>query len=318
MILQDASVYVGIDVSKRSLHVADSHAERIVVMDNDSAGIRRLLSHLKELKPRQVCLEATGGYERPLVERLTAAGYPVSVVNPRQVRDFARAANQLAKTDEIDARIIARFAERMQPSPSPIRSQSQQKLQDLRTRRRQINDMLVQEKNRLGTMRDADVRRLIEKAVKLYRNQLEEVDREIQRRIEQDPQLAERARLIESVPGVGAVTAAMLVAELPELGSLNRGQIARLTGLAPINRDSGDFRGRRMTGGGRSHVRTALYMPALVAVRCNPSLKAFYRRLVDQGKQKLVALVAAMRKLLCILNVMIRDQQPWQNTQQNA
>lgn len=314
----DSSLYIGIDVSKRLLHVASSDSSRVIVHDNEPSGIRKLIDFLRSIQTALVCLEATGGYERLLVQTLVQAGFKVAVVNPRLIRDFARATNRLAKTDRIDAQIIALFAQKMQPSPTPLLSQSQRNIQDLQTRRRQINEMIVQEKNRLDTMHHPKIRRLIEKAIKLYKEQLDEIDQELKEAIKDNPELFAKVNLIQSVPGLGMITAAKLVADLPELGQINRAQIARLTGLAPINRDSGTYRGKRMTGGGRTHVRTALYMPTLVAIKHNPFLKDYYQRLLKNGKQKLVAIVATMRKLLCILNSIVRNNIPWKNVQTNT
>jgi transposase len=302
---------VGIDVSKHNLDVACSNHPSVQTFANTSAGLRQLLTSLKERQPQLVCLEATGGYERALVDRLHQEQIDVAVVNPRQIRDFARAGNQLAKTDAIDARIIAEFARTMQPRVTPPLSNSRRQLLDLAARCRQVTRMIVQEKNRLDTTLDKGIRQMIQQAIRLYERQLDTLRQKQQQLIEDDEQTQTKARIIASVPGLGPATVAVLIAELPELGTLNRRQIARLVGVAPTNRDSGTLRGKRTTGGGRAEIRTALFMPTVVAKQYNPTIKGYYDRLVENGKPKMVALIASMRKLLSILNVMIREQTPW-------
>ena len=303
--------FIGIDVAKGKLDLASSESEHVQSFEYNKNGLKKLIGFIDECKPQLVCLEATGGWERKLVVALHEHNFDVAVVNPRQIRDFARATNQLAKTDEIDARIIARFAKLMRPRITPKLSESQQKLRDLTARRRQINKLLVQEKNRLATTHDKQIQKLIRQAIRFYERQLETVRKAQLKIIQEDKQTQERARIISSVPGLGPATVATLISELPELGQLNRKQIARLIGVAPTNRDSGTLRGKRTTGGGRVDVRNALYMPTIVAKKHNAKIKAFYERLVANGKSKMVALIAAMRKLITILNVMIRDQKSW-------
>lgn len=310
--------FAGIDVSQHQLDVALADQSFTKTFDYSTAGLQRLTEFLEEHAPQLVCLEATGGLERPLVEHLQARGFDVAVVNPRQIRDFARAANQLAKTDALDARLIAQFAERMQPRLTPPLDEFRRKLLDLTSRRRQVRHMLVQEQNRLGTTVDKDLRRMIRQALRLYEQQRRELDDRIAALIEQNAQLQSQARLLRSVPGIGPATVGVLLAELPELGQLNRQQIARLVGVAPTNRDSGTLRGKRTTGGGRVTLRNALFMPTIVATQHNPRIRAFYQQLLKRGKTKMVALIAAMRKLLVILNVMARTQQPWRNSTQHA
>ena len=302
---------IGIDVAKGKLDLASSESEHVQSFEYNKNGLKKLIGFIDECKPQLVCLEATGGWERKLVVALHEHNFDVAVVNPRQIRDFARATNQLAKTDEIDARIIARFAKLIRPRITPKLSESQQKLRDLTARRRQINKLLVQEKNRLGTTHDKQIQKLIRQAIRFYERQLETVRKAQLKIIQEDKQTQERARIISSVPGLGPATVATLISELPELGQLNRKQIARLIGVAPTNRDSGTLRGKRTTGGGRVDVRNALYMPTIVAKKYNSKIAAFYERLVANGKSKMVALIAAMRKLITILNVMIRDQKSW-------
>jgi transposase len=301
--------YVGIDVSKASFDVAvegENGVQHFLAADTP-----RLIAWLQSLAPAVVCLEATGGWERPLVDALHAAALPVAVVNPRQVRDFARALGQLAKTDRLDARVIARFAATMKPMLCEKPSENQDKLRGLRTRRNQVVDMLTQEKNRLGITRDLAMRDFIEQAIELYDKQLRQLEEQMQQLMSEDPELRYKAQLLTSVPGVGQVTAGTLLAEMPELGSLNRCEVAKLAGVAPINRDSGTLRGKRMIGGGRAPVRRALYMATLVASRHNPVIRDHYQHLLRRGKKKLLALNACMRKLLLILNAIVKNQQSW-------
>jgi transposase len=311
-------LYVGVDVAKRELQVSHDDSAQTRVFANHEAGHRALVRWLPQKRPCVICLEATGGYERGLVNALHQAELPVAVVNPAQVRAFAKARGRLAKTDRIDAQLLADFARCLAPRLTPRCSQNQQKLQDLRARRRQISDVLVQEQNRRGFVKDPFLRRLVDEAIDLYRRHLQQIDRELDNLVDSDPALCQHRNLLLSVPGIGVTTATMLVAELPELGTLNRQQIARLVGLAPLNRDSGTFRGHRMIQGGRKSVRTGLFMATLVATKYNPWLRTFYQRLLTQGKKKIVALVAAMRKLLCALNLMIREQKPWRINTQNS
>ena len=315
---QHNTLCVGIDVSKDKFDVAVAGRSAVTTFPYSAAGLKKLTALLQQHAAGLVCLEATGGLERRLVEHLHQLGVNVAVVNPRRIRDFARAEDQFAKTDAIDARNIARFAEHMQPRFTPPVSPRQRKLLDLTSRRRQVQHVLVQEQNRLGTAADKDVRRLIRQAIRLYENQLAKVDEQIAQLIDEDEQLQAKAALLKSVPGIGPATVGALLAELPELGQLNRREIARLVGVAPTNRDSGKLRGRRTTGGGRAQLRKALFMSTLVATKYNLKIRAFYERLLARGKTKMVALIAAMRKLLTILNIIVREQQPWQQTAQEA
>lgn len=315
---QHTTCFAGIDVSKFKLDVAFSHHSTVTTFEYSTAGLNRLVKFLQQHEPHVVCLEATGGLERTLVDLLQKQGFAVAVVNPRQVRDFARAINQLAKTDSLDAHAIALFAERVQPRITPPVEEFRRKLLDLTTRRRQVRHMILQEQNRLGTTCDKILRRMIQQAVRLYERQGRDLDNRIASLIERNERFGTQAKLLLSVPGIGPATTCVLIAELPELGQLNRQQIARLVGLAPTNRDSGTLRGKRTTGGGRTTLRTALYMPTVVAIRHNPRIRAFYNRLRDAGKATMVALVAAMRKLLVILNTMTRNQQPWKTISNNT
>jgi transposase len=309
---------IGIDVSKEKLDVAGLHPSRVLTLQYSSAGLKQLLASLQEIQPGLVCLEATGGLERPLVDALHRQEVPVAVVNPRQIRDFARARNQLAKTDQIDARIIAQFGELLKPRTTAPLTETQQKLRDLTTRARQVNKLLIQEKNRLGTTIDKDIQKMIRQAIRLYEKQLQTVRAAQQELIDQDATAQASAKIIASVPGLGPASVSVLISELPELGTLNRQQIARLVGVAPTNRDSGTLRGKRTTGGGRTAIRNALYMPIIVAKQYNSKIKMFYDRLLENGKPKMVALIACMRKLLTILNVMIREGKTWNEQPQNA
>lgn len=304
-------ITVGIDVAKQSFDVATNQSREVCHYTYDGYGLRTFIKQLRTIKPQLVVMEATGGLERRLHHQLAQAGFNVAIVNPRQVRDYARAFNQLAKTDKIDARIIASFAQAISPRPSHLPTKCEEKLQSLITRRRQVINGRTRESNRLDRTPDADMRAMIRQAMALYKRQLEKINHKIARIIEENTDLQNRAAILQSAPGIGPATTGTLIAELPELGQLNRQEIAKLVGVAPINRDSGMMRGKRITGGGRICVRNALYMATLVATRHNPTICAFYQRLLKNGKSKMIALVACMRKLLTILNIMIRENQPW-------
>jgi transposase len=303
-------VFVGIDVSKDRLDVATHPEPSSWSVTNDEAGIEDLVQRLLPLQPVRVVLEATGGYEIPAVAALAAAKLPVAVVNPRQARDFARAAGLLAKTDRIDAMALARFADAMKPEIRPIPDAQAQELGALIARRRQVIQMLTAEKNR----RQQAPKRLhkeIDRHIAWLEEALRRLDGELQKMIRNSPVWREKDDLLQSVAGIGPKTSAILIAELPELGRLNRQEIAKLAGLAPMNRDSGRFRGERHIQGGRAMVRSALYMATFAAIRWNPVITAFYKRLRDDGKEFKVAVTACMRKLLVRLNAMLRDRVPW-------
>ena len=304
-------LFVGIDVSKEWCDAAVDGRSEVQRHSADEQGLAELVSTMRAFHPKLIAMEASGGCEIPFLRALQAAGLPVAVVNPRQIRDFARAMNRLAKTDRIDAQVIARFAAMMQPSPAEIPGENQEKLKALQTRRQQVVDSLTQEKNRLTATRDLSMRRRIEQVIEVYQQQLTELNDELKQAVQADPKLQQQAELLTSVPGVGPATAHALLAEMPELGKLNRRQTASLAGLAPRNRDSGKFRGKRMISGGRRSVRRAVYMATLVATKHHPLIRAHYQRLLQQGKKKLVALIACMRKLLNILNSLLKTQQPW-------
>ena len=304
---------IGIDISKHSFDVFVLEKNKELVLTNDSEGIFKCVELCQKIQPGLVVMEATGGYEMPLASHLQAEGFGVAIINPRRIRDFARALGQMAKTDKIDAQVIAKFAATLEPTPHELISDNSRKLKALIARRKQLLGMHTAELNRMDHAFDNEVKQSIEAIVKAIEKQLDKVDKETDDVIRQMPELKQKAEFLQSIPGIGKTTAHMLVAELPELGILNRRQIAALVGLAPINRDSGAFRGKRMTGGGRKHVRTKLYMPTLVATQFNPVIKKYYRSLVDErGKCKMIALTAAMRKLLCIMNTMLKNSQYWQ------
>lgn len=312
------SSYVGIDVSKDSLDAAllvgqegdEAIAERF---DNTSAGRRALVERLNSRAVERVVLEATGGYERLAVAELAAAGLPLVVVNPRQVRDFAKALNLLAKTDRIDAWVLARFAQRIRPPERALPDADGLLLKDLLARRAQLIEMRTMEANRLGQARSKRIAQDVEAALAFLDRRLEKLDDELDDRLRRSPVWQEKLDLLKTVPGIGPQTARTLVVELKELGDCSRQAIAALVGVAPMNRDSGTLRGRRMIVGGRSVVRSALYMAALSATRWNPTIRAHYAKLRAAGKRFKVALVACMRKLLTILNAILRERKPWRN-----
>lgn len=301
---------VGIDVAKRQVEVAVRPSGERWTATTDAIGLAALVERLRGVAPGLIVLEATGGYETAVVAALSAAALPVVVVNPRQVRAFARAVGKLAKTDAIDAAVLAHFAEAVKPEVRPLPDDLTQQLQDWLGRRRQLLEMIVAEEHRLALARPG-LRRQIQKHVEWLRAQLRDVDGELRTLIRESPAWREQDDLLRTVPGVGPVLATTLLANLPELGRLNRKQIAALVGVAPLNRDSGEHRGKRAIWGGRAPVRTALYMAAVAALRCNPVIREFYDRLCAAGKARKVALTACMRKLLTILNAMTRRRTGW-------
>lgn len=304
------AVFVGVDVSKDRLdaHVLPS-GEAFAVARN-GAGVAELVARLKDLSPALIALEATGGFETVVAAGLAAAALPVVVVNPAQVRHYAQALGKRAKTDPIDALVIARFAEATRPVPRPLPDETTQLLADLVARRRQIVEMMAAEGQR-ERRADGRLKKSIARLRKALEKELAELDGEIDDHMRGTPAWAEKEDLLSSVPGVGPVIARTLIAELPELGALGRKQIAALAGLAPYTRQSGQWRGRSFIGGGRKTVRSVLFVGAMVAARYNPTLKAFRDRLVESGKPKIVAMIAVARKLLTILNAIIRDKKPW-------
>jgi transposase len=300
--------FVGIDVSKANLDVACWKSKEYKRYSNNPKGIQDLVEWLKELQPELIVLEATGGLELPLVVELAYAKMPVAVVNPRRIREFARSIGQLAKTDKLDAKVIAHFGAATHPEARKLPTQEEEKLSALMTRRRQVIEMLTAERNRLHSARFAMQER-IEMHITWLEKELQDLDDEISKFIQQSPLWKEKDALLKSVPGVGPVTSATILAMLPELGTLNRQKIAALVGVAPVNKDSGKRQKKRRVFGGRANVRCVLYMAALSATKHNPKIKCFYDRLIRMGKEKKVALTACMRKLLVILNAIIRQNQ---------
>jgi transposase len=308
--------WVGIDVSKGRLDAAAAPGgERLSVAADE---LQRLVSWVGKRRPQLIVLEATGGYEREAVAALAAKGWAVAVVNPRQVRDFARATGKLAKTDAIDAGVLASFAEAVRPEPRRLRDAESEALRDLVVRRRQLLDMRKAERNRLETALSAEVKRGVERHLVWLDGEIAQADDDLDRMIRQSPSWRAEEDLLTSMPGVGPVLARTIIAELPELGQLNRRQIAALVGVAPFNRDSGKMRGTRTTWGGRRSVRQVLYMATLSGVRCNPVLKAAYDHLRQAGKPPKLALVACMRRLIITLNAMLHSRQPWDLRQTTA
>lgn len=303
--------FVGIDISKHQLDVGLYPSEQTWNEVHDEAGVIRVIERLSHLSPQLIVVEATGGLQVPLVAALAAASLPVVVVNPRQVRDFAKALGQRAKTDRIDAVVLARFAEAVRPELRDFRSDHAQQLAALLSRRRQLIEMLIAEKNRLSCAVKS-VRKHIKTHITWLQRQLKQIDRDLDGAIRASEHWCTQDDIIRSVPGAGQGLSRTLIAHLPELGQLNRRQISALAGLAPYNQDSGNHRGKRAIWGGRAQVRSALYMAALTATRCNPVISAFYLRLRAEGKPFKVAITACMRKLLVIINTMIKNQTTWQ------
>jgi len=307
----DADTFIGLDVSKQYLDLAVLPSEETWRTLNRPDELPALAGRLAALRPRRIVLEATGGLELPALIALAAEGLPVVAVNPRQVRNFARALGVLAKTDRLDSRVLAHFAQAVRPPLKPIPDQEALLLKELVSRRRQLVDMLVAEKNHRHSALPA-LHKTFDEHIRYLEEELKKLDREMKQRILESSAWREKERLLLTVPGVGPVIARTLIADLPELGLLSRKEIAALVGVAPLACDSGQFRGKRRIWGGRASVRQKLYMAALVGTRCNPIIRSFYQRLLAHGKPKKLALVACMRKLLTILNAMVRYQQPWQ------
>lgn len=305
--------FVGLDIAKAQIDVCVLPSGETWRVAHDEAGLTLLIARLTPLTPALVVLEATGGYATRVTTALALAQVPVAVVNPRQVRDFAKALGRLAKTDAIDAAVLARFAERIRPAVRALPDEAQQELVARVTRRRQLLDMLTAERNRLGTARPS-VRAGLRQHIRWLERRLAETDADLATTIHQSPLWRAQEDLLRSVPGIGPTTSTLLLALLPELGSRSRREVASLVGVAPLNRDSGPRRGTRRVWGGRATVRGPLWMATLVAARYNPVIRAFYQRLRAAGKPARLALVAAMRKLLTILNAMLKHQQPWQHS----
>ena len=304
------SLFVGIDVSKKSLDVAFRPTGEVLSLVNDESGISALVTRLSAEPIDLVVLEATGGLESPVATALALAGVSVAVVNPRQVRDFAKATGKFAKTDSIDAGVIAHFADAIRPEARALPDEHSVLLAAVVARRRQLIEMLVMEQNRL-TSTPFQLRKEVQEHIEYLKRRIKDSDKDLRNTLRETPLWREKDDLLRTVPGVGPVVSASIIANLPELGRLDRKQIAALVGVAPFNRDSGMFKGQRRIHGGRAEVRTPLYMAALTAIRVNPAIKDFYTRLVAAGKLKKVALIACMRKLLIAMNAMARDNQTW-------
>jgi len=303
-------VYIGIDIAKASMDMAQHPDGERWSFTNDDRGISEAVSTLRKLSPALIVMEATGGIEAPLVAALAVAELPVVIVNPRQIRDFAKAMGKLAKTDVLDAQVMAYFAATVQPKLRTLPDAQSKEFAAILARRRQIIEMLTAERNRLSSAREV-VRERIKDHIAWLDQELGSIDEELRHSVKRSPAWREKDNLLQSVPGVGPVLSATLLADVPELGTLNRRQIAALVGVAPLNRDSGKLRGKRSVWGGRAKVRPALYMGTLVAIRHNIVIKTFYQRLCAAGKEKKVALTACMRKLLIILNAMLKYRTPW-------
>jgi transposase len=306
------TTFVGIDISKAHLDVCIRPSGEAFRVANDEAGRAELVAKLAIAAPELVVLEATGGFEIAVAAALALGGIRLAVVNPRQVRDFAKATGRLAKTDKLDAAVLAQFADVVRPEPRALDDEQTQELAAMVARRRQLLDMLLAETNRMHATRSEGLRKSIYEHVAWLRRQVKDIDGDLDTKLRESPVWREKEDLLRSVPGVGPVLSRTLIAELPELGSLDRAKIAALVGVAPLNRDSGNMRGIRRIWGGRPAVRSVLFMATIVAARRNPVIRATYERLVAAGKKKKVALVACMRKLLITLNAIVRDQKPWQ------
>jgi len=303
--------FIGIDVSKSTLDVCILPANQALQTSNDEAGIHQLIDTLRELRPTLIVLEATGGLETPLACELGATGLPVAIINPRQARDFAKATGKLAKTDRIDAGVLAHFAQVLQPPVRPLKDAESRALDDMLNRRRQLVTMRVQEQFRLGSAASPLLKKSLAAHIAWLDKQIDEVDGDLERQLRASPLWRAKDELLRSIPGVGPVTSLTVLAKCPELGNLSRRQIAALAGVAPLAHDSGKLRGKRFVWGGRAALRAVLYMAALAAMRCNPTIKAFAARLRAKGKPGKVVLVACMRKLLTIMNAMLKTETPF-------
>ncbi len=307
-----SEVFVGIDVSKARLDICTLPDAQVWAVPNTPAGQTALVTRLLGLTPSLIALEATGGLERPAASALQAAGLPVAVLNPRQVREFARATGRLAKTDVLDAQLLARFAGAVRPAVRALPSPERRALDALLTRRRQVLDILTEERQRAVSCQDDLVRGDLADHIAFLDGRLKQLDAQLHQTVQAVDEWREDYAVLTSVPGVGPVLALSLLAKVPELGMVSAKQLSSLIGVAPINADSGSKRGRRRVWGGRAEVRRVLYMACISAVRCNPVLRMFYERLVQRGKPRKLALVACMRKLLTMLNAMVKSKQPWQ------
>jgi len=310
MTVNSAEIFIGIDVSKIRLDIAIWGSNEYWQVANEEKGFIELIEKLRNLHPTLIVLEATGGLEFPIVAEIAYAGLPIAVVNPKRIRDFAKSVGQLAKTDKLDARVIAHFAQAVRPDSRQLRTEEEEQLSAYLTRRIQIIEMLTAEKNRTHSIRKV-MKEALQYHIDWLNGELKKLDQSIATFIQQNPMWSEKEEVMRSVPGVGPVTVATMLASLPELGTLNRQKIAALVGVAPVNKDSGRKRGKRRVFGGRALVRRTLYMATLSATRCNPKIKPFYESLVRRGKERKVALTACMRKLLVILNAMVANNKHW-------
>jgi transposase len=304
-------IYVGVDVSKAQLDVAVRPSGEVRSVGNDEAGFAELVSWCGTLRPKVVVMEATGGYEAPLAVALSVAGVPVAVMNPRLIRDFAKAAGKLAKTDRLDAEVIALFAEKMEPEARPLPDEATRELAALVDRRKQLSDMIVAEGNRLAAANSTKVRTDIQEHITWLKRRLKDADKDLYDRMRKSPLWKVTAKLLRTAPGIGPVNSFVLISMLPELGKVSGREAAALVGVAPYNCDSGTHKGKRKIWGGRADVRTALYMGTIACIQHSPTIGAVYARLIAKGKPKKVAIIACMRKLLVRLNAMMRDHQPW-------
>ncbi len=312
--MEHSDTYIGIDIAQQSLDIAAYPQEQIWRHKNDKHGIAKTVEKLQGLHPKLIVMEATGGLEVALRQALEERGLPVAVVNPRRILDFGRAMGLLAKTDKLDAKVMAYFAAKIEPEARPASGTEIQYLKHLLERREQLQEILTAEKNRLNASQNPDIRQQIQAHIDWLEGEIQSLDRLIQEKIMAHPELQNKIDLLRSMKGVGNILSAVLVAQLPELGHLNQREIAALVGLAPFNRDSGRYRGKRTIWGGRATVRKAFYMPVLAALRCNTVIRALYHRLTGQGKLKKVALVACMHKMLTILNSMVKNNTLWQES----
>lgn len=303
--------FVGIDVSKDALDICVQPVTKALHVAYDEAGVDQVVAHLQEVEPTLIVIEATGGLEVRVATTLASKGLPVAVINPRQARDFAKATGQLAKTDEVDAAVLAAFAKAIRPQARPLKDADTRALDDMVNRRRQLIGMRVQETLRLNTAVSKPLQKSLKKHIAWLDRQIDDVDRDLNMRLRESDVWRAKDDLLQSIPGVGSVTTRTMLAKCPELGTLNRREIAALTGVAPLANDSGKYQGKRFIWGGRAEVRSVLYMAALAAIRCNPVIRAFADRLKAVGKPPKVVIVACMRKLLTIMNAMLKNKAPW-------
>lgn len=304
--------YVGIDVSKNFFDVCFGEDGKVAHFDYNPEGIKKCIERLVEFDADLIVMEATGGYEFELAANIQANELPVAVVNPRRIRDFAKALGQIAKNDRIDAKIIVKYAAKLKPPVMPKISKNARKIRALIARRSQLVSMRVAERNRLENVFDRSIAKSLNVILRTIDKQIAKIESDIRNCIERDPEMKARAEIVKTMPGIGETTASMIASEIPELGKLNRRQIASLIGVAPICRDSGMFKGKRMTGGGRQSVRKRLFMSTLVAIQHNQPIRNFYERLLKTGKAKMTAVIACMRKMITILNSMLKNNTTWQ------